>query len=66
MTTLIFGDTTIGAEEFSSRVARIAGGLDRLGVGDGNVVGLMPRNEPVFVEVMLAVRAIGAYFCPID
>jgi long-chain acyl-CoA synthetase len=66
MATLIFGETTIGAEEFSSRVARIAGGLDRLGVGDGDVVALMLRNEPVFVEVMLAVRAIGAYFCPIN
>jgi long-chain acyl-CoA synthetase len=66
MTTLIFGDTTIGAEEFSSRIARIAGGLDRLGVGDGDVVALMLRNEPVFVEAMLGVRAIGAYFCPIN
>jgi len=66
MTTLIFGGTTIGAEEFSSRVANIAGGLDRLGVGDGDVVALMLRNEPVFVEAMLAVRLTGAYFCPIN
>jgi hypothetical protein len=47
MTTLIFGGTTIGAEEFSSRVAKIAGGLDRLGVGEGDVVALMLDRKSV-------------------
>jgi fatty-acyl-CoA synthase len=30
------------------------------------VVALMLRNEPVFVEAMLGVRALGAYYCPIN
>ena len=66
MTTLIFGDTVVGPEEFSASVARIAGGLDRMGIGDGDVVALMLKNDPVFVEAMMAVRQLGAYYCPIN
>ncbi len=66
MTTLVAGPNVIGPAEFSGRVARIAGGLDRVGIGDGDVVALMLKNDPVFVEAMVATRKTGAYYCPIN
>jgi long-chain acyl-CoA synthetase len=66
MTTLISGPTVIGPEEFADHVVRIAGGFDRLGIGDGDVVALMLKNDPIFVEAMVATRKIGAYYCPIN
>src|SRR4051794_873627 len=48
------------------RVACAAQGLDSAGVGEDDVVALMLRNEPAYLEAMLACRRIGAYHCPIN
>jgi len=48
------------------RAAQVAAGLERLGVADGDVVALMFRNSPAFIEAMLACRMLGAYYCPIN
>lgn len=66
MTTLVFGDTVIGSEQFSAGVARNAGGFDRLEIGDSDAVALMLKNDPAFVEALVATRQLGAYFCPIN
>jgi long-chain acyl-CoA synthetase len=64
--TLVFGDREIGWTAFDEAVQRAAGGLERLGVADGDVVCFMLRNEPAFLEVVFAARRLGAYPCPIN
>ena len=65
-TTLVFDDREIGWPAFDDAVQRAATGFDGLGVGDGDVVCFMLRNEPAFLEVVFAARRLGAYPCPIN
>jgi len=64
--TLGFGSEEIAPAELERRAARAAGGFERLGIGEGDVVALMLRNSPAFIEAMLACRQLGAYYCPIN
>ena len=45
---------------------RTATALRDAGLGTGEVVAVMLRNEPVLLELMLAARWIGARWCPIN
>jgi long-chain acyl-CoA synthetase len=63
---LVFENETIAPAELEARAARLAGGLDREGVGEDDVVALFLRNEPAVLEAMLACRRLGAYHCPIN
>jgi len=47
-------------------VRRVAGGLERLGIGEGDVVCIMLRNAPAFLEAMHAARMLGAFYCTIN
>ena len=68
--TLAFGGEAGGEEiapaELERRAACAASGFERLGIGEGDVVALMLRNSPAFIEAMLACRLLGAYYCPIN
>ena len=64
--TLVYQDTTVTPAEMDRRIACAAEGLRELGVGEGDVVGLLLRNGPDFIEAMLASRWLGAYSCPIN
>ena len=63
---LHFGGEEIAPAELEKRAAQVATGLERLGIGEGDVVALMFRNSPAFIEAMLACRLLGAYYCPIN
>ena len=63
---LIFGDEEIAPAELARRAAQAASGLERLGIGEGDIVALMLRNSPAFIEAMLGCRMLGAYHCPIN
>ncbi|MBV9192079.1 MAG: AMP-binding protein, partial [Betaproteobacteria bacterium] len=63
---LYFGGEEIAPAALEQRAARVAAGFERLGIGDGDVVALMFRNSPAFIETMLACRLLGAYYCPIN
>jgi long-chain acyl-CoA synthetase len=63
---VVFGGEAIAPGEMERRAARAAAGFERLGVREGDVVALMFRNEPAFLEAMLACRLLGAYHCPIN
>lgn len=52
--------------ETDARAARLAGGLARLGIEDGDVVAVMLRNVPAFVDVIQGCRLAGAYYCQIN
>jgi acyl-CoA synthetase (AMP-forming)/AMP-acid ligase II len=64
--TLVFADREIGWTAFDGAAQRAAGGFERLGVADGDVVCIMLRNEPAFLEAVFAARRLGAYPCPIN
>jgi long-chain acyl-CoA synthetase len=52
--------------EFADRVAEIAGGLRALGVRRGDVVGVVLRNGPEYLEVWWAILWLGAVFNPVN
>jgi long-chain acyl-CoA synthetase len=64
--TLLFGDREIPGNAFDATAAQAAAGLDGLGVGEDDVVCIMLRNEPAFLEAVFAARHVGAYPCPIN
>lgn len=53
-------------EAFFERWQRSAAALKSLGVREGDVVALMLRNGPLMLELTLAVRWIGACWCPVN
>jgi acyl-CoA synthetase (AMP-forming)/AMP-acid ligase II len=63
---LLWGDAAITYAELERRAGRTAAGLARLGVGRGDVVGLLLYNCPEFLEAMFAVARLGAIFMPMN
>ena len=63
---LYFDGTEVPPAEFEDAVLRAAAGFERLGVGEGDVVCLMLRNHPAFLEALLGARRLGAYTCPVN
>ena len=64
--TIHFDDTPEEPQAFQAQTARSASALKSLGVGPGEVVALMLHNEPLVLELMLAIRSLGAYFCMVN
>jgi long-chain acyl-CoA synthetase len=64
--TLLYRGESIAPAETERRAARVAFALEREGVGEGDVVALLLRNQPFYFEVMLGCRLLGAYHCPIN
>jgi long-chain acyl-CoA synthetase len=52
--------------ELAHRVTQIAGGLRAAGVGPGDVVGVVLRNGPEYLEVWWAILWLGAVFNPVN
>src|SRR5204862_4861672 len=50
----------------TERALRGVNALAALGVGEGDVVAVMLRNEVAFLEAMLTARQAGCYSCPIN
>lgn len=64
--TLVFDDQIMPPEAFEARWRRSAAALQAAGVGDGDVVALLLRNSPATLELMVAVRHLGAQWCPVN
>ena len=64
--TIHFGGDVEPGARFAERYGRAAAALHALGVGEGEVVALLLRNEPVLVELTLAARHLGARWCLIN
>ncbi len=60
------GERHRGKAELEDRAARIAGGLDALGVGAGDCVAIIMRNDIAFIEAALGVMTLGAYAVPVN
>ena len=63
---LVFNQAEIPSSALEESVRRSAGGLERAGVGERDVVAVMLHNSPAFIQTMLAARLLGAYYCPIN
>jgi len=61
-----FDTTTQDGDAFQAGYLRVAAALRGAGLGPGEVVAVMLRNEPALLELMLAARWIGARWCPIN
>ena len=64
--TVLAGGTSRDGASIQARALRGVGGLDALGIAQGDVVAIMLRNEPAFLEAMLIMRLAGCYSCPIN
>src|SRR5260221_8320317 len=52
--------------EVADRAERIAGGLQKLGVRQGDSVCILMRNDIVFIESAYAAMRLGAYAVPVN
>jgi long-chain acyl-CoA synthetase len=63
---IMSGERRRSHAEVASRAARIAGGLRKLGVEQGDCVCMLMRNDIAFVECAYAAMQLGAYGVPIN
>src|SRR5450759_4301739 len=63
---IISGQRRRDHAEVGNRAARIAGGLQRLGVGQGDSVCILMRNDIAFIEAAYAAMQLGAYAVPVN
>ena len=64
--TIVFHEQIIDADLFEARWRRSAAALRGLGVGTADVVAVLMRNCPEAMELMVAIRHLGAQWCPIN
>jgi long-chain acyl-CoA synthetase len=63
---IISGQRRRSHAEVADRAARIAGGLQRLGVKPGDSVCILMRNDIAFLEAAYAAMRLGAYAVPVN
>src|SRR5689334_9932746 len=63
---IISGSRRRDHDEVAGRAARIAAGLARLGVGPGDSVCVLMRNDIAFIEAAYAAMRLGAYGVPVN
>lgn len=63
---VVSGAREISAEALGLRVQKAAAGLEQLGVGAGDSVALLLRNDIAFFEASLAAGVLGAYSTPVN
>src|SRR4051794_34608278 len=63
---IISGDRRRTHAEVADRAGRIAGGLQRFGVTQGDSVCILMRNDIAFIEAAYAVALLGAYAVPVN
>jgi long-chain acyl-CoA synthetase len=63
---LVSGSRCVGAADLDGRVRRVAAGFATLGVGPGQCVAILMRNDIAFIEAAYAAQTLGAYAVPIN
>src|SRR2546421_12975612 len=61
---IISGPRRRSHDEVADRAERIATGLQKLGVGQGDSVCMLMRNDIAFIEAAYAAMRLGAYGVP--
>ena len=65
-TGIVSGSRRRSFDEVEKRVLLIAGGLQGLGVSEGDCVCILMRNDIAFLEASYAVMLLGAYAVPVN
>src|SRR5437868_13803485 len=63
---IISGQRKRGHAEVTDRADRLAGGLRKLGVKQGDSVCILMRNDIAFIEAAYAAMRLGAYAVPVN
>jgi long-chain acyl-CoA synthetase len=63
---VISGDREVSREAIFERAGRAAGGFAALGVGAGDAIGVVLRNDFPFFEASYAAQRLGAYSVPVN
>ena len=63
---IVFNGAVVAPSEIERRATRLARRLSESGLKEGEVVGVMMRNQPAYLEIMLACNLIGVYYCSIN
>lgn len=64
--TLVFGGLVRTGAELDGRAAALAGGVAAFGLVAGDVVAALLHNEPAFIDLILACRLTGTYYCALN
>src|SRR5690348_6111132 len=63
---LVLGESFLARDALLARAAQAAGGFAALGVGAGDAVALLLRNDLPFFEASFAAAHLGAYAVPFN
>ena len=63
---IVSGNRRVKLEDIMARGARAASGFAATGIGAGDTIAIMMRNDPVFFEASVAAGLLGAYPVPIN
>lgn len=63
---LVYGDERIAYADLVERIERLADGLAQRGIGAGDAVGLVLRDDPWLVTSFHAITALGAVVVPVN
>ena len=63
---LSFRGDIISYEQLYERIERLAGFLLQKQIGPGDVVAVLMKNSPTFIEIAFAVSHLGGIFLPIN
>jgi long-chain acyl-CoA synthetase len=63
---IVSGDRVTAPDALEAAIRRIAGGFERLGIGPGDCVAILMRNDIAFLEATYAAATLGAYAVPIN
>ena len=65
-TAVVYRDERVSFAELVDRIERLAQGLAEQGIGAGDAVALVLRDDPWFVTSFHAVAALGAIVVPVN
>jgi long-chain acyl-CoA synthetase len=63
-TAVVYRDEQLSLADLVERIERLANGLSKHGIGAGDAVGLVLRDDPWFVAAFHAIAALGAKVVP--
>jgi long-chain acyl-CoA synthetase len=66
MSRLVSGSRELALEDLKTRAARAAAALESLGVGRGDAIAVMLRNDFAFFEAQMGAGQLGAYCVPVN
>lgn len=63
---IVAAGRTVGKASFKERVRKAAQGFTSIGIGRGDCVAILMRNDLAFLEATLAAQSVGAYAVPVN